>query len=51
MQEQNQFQGHPHFARSQKKAMRTRVVKKNIMDEQTRDEKEYLGSELFQTLQ
>ena len=51
MQEQNRFQGHPHFPRSQKKAMQARVVKKNIMDEATRDEKEYLGTELFQTLQ
>lgn len=31
--------------------MQTRVVKKNILDEATRDEKEYLGTELFQTLQ
>ena len=51
MQEQNRFQGHPVFPRSQKKAMQLKVVKKNIMDEETRDEKEYLGPELFQTLQ
>lgn len=51
MQEQNRFQGHPHYPRSQKKAMQARVVKKNTMDEQTRDEKEYLGTELFQALQ
>ena len=31
--------------------MQLKVVKKNIMDEETRDEKEYLGPELFQTLQ
>lgn len=31
--------------------MQMTVVKKNIMDEETRDEKEYLGPELFQALQ
>ena len=31
--------------------MKFKVVKKDNMDEQTRDEKEYLGSELFTILQ
>lgn len=31
--------------------MQMTVVKKNIMDEETMDEKEYLGPELFQALQ
>ena len=37
--------------RSQKKAFKPRVVKKDNMDEQTKDEKEYLGGELFTILQ
>lgn len=37
--------------RSQRKAFKPRVVKKDDMDEQTKDEKQYLAPELFIKLQ
>ena len=45
------FKGRPLNPRSQKKAFKPKVVKIDNMDEQTKDEKEYLGSELFAILQ
>mmetsp|Transcript_9388 Transcript_9388/g.14311 ORF Transcript_9388/g.14311 Transcript_9388/m.14311 type:complete len:115 (+) Transcript_9388:2351-2695(+) len=45
------FRGRPLYPRSQKKAFKPRIIKKDNLDEQTKDEKEYLGTELFSILQ
>ena len=45
------FKGHPTVPRSQKKALKQKVVKKDTMDAQTKDEKHYLDPELFLKLQ
>ena len=44
------FKGHHLRERSQKKAFKPRVVKKDNMDEETLDQKHYLGNELFAIL-
>ena len=41
------FRGNPPMPRSEKVAFKPKVQKKDNMDQQTKDEKEYLGTELF----
>jgi hypothetical protein len=44
------FRGHSLPLRSAKEDIKKEVVPKDDMDEQTRDEKDYLGLELFSIL-
>ena len=44
------FRGHDNKPRSQAKTIKQRVVKKDNMDEEQKNQKEYLGSELFEIL-
>lgn len=43
--------GRPDMPRSEKRELKSKVVKKDIMDDQTKIEKKYLGNELFQVLE
>lgn len=49
--EKKSFVGKKQLYRSAKKDFKPMEVKKDNMDEQTKDEKEYLGGELFLILQ
>ena len=47
MENFSKFNGKPAVPRSEKKAFKPLVIKKENMDEATKDQREYLGLELF----
>lgn len=47
MANMNTFKGNPTMPRSEKVAFKPRIVKRDNRDQQTKDEQEYLGMELF----
>lgn len=47
MENFSKFNGKPAVPRSEKKAFKPLVIKKDNMDEATKDQREYLGLELF----